>query len=357
MPEQYFRLSKQDRSELLGAAEAESGKSAAIIEKDIWLVWILGQLFKMPDAPGMTFKGGTALSKVFGVIERFSEDVDITVNYLDLDDSLSNIDLEKISRSQQKKISDNLKVKLKELSSEHLVPYLQQCIEKLNPDGDWNVIVDETGENIEVHYPCVTPQPNRYMPDRVLIELGGRNPIDPSSIREISTELQQIFPKNSWPVAQVNVLSPERTYWEKVTLIHVECHRPEIRDLDRKFRHWFDLSKLADHEIGLQAAKNLGMLRAVIAHKKVFFHTSYANYDDCLTGNIQLIPDPDNELLQKLREDFDRMVKDEMFYSKPPAFDDVMKQIADLQNQLNEAICHEPEHLDQISQRNTLPTP
>ena len=71
------RLPAADRTDLFAAAARRRRLTTEIIEKDFWVCWALKRLFTLPDPPaGLLFKGGTSLSKVFGVIERFSEDVD-----------------------------------------------------------------------------------------------------------------------------------------------------------------------------------------------------------------------------------------------------------------------------------------
>ncbi len=73
------RLLLADRTDLFVATAGRRALTAAIIEKDFWVCWTLKRIFTLPDPPaGLLFKGGTSLSKVFGVIERFSEDVDLS---------------------------------------------------------------------------------------------------------------------------------------------------------------------------------------------------------------------------------------------------------------------------------------
>jgi predicted nucleotidyltransferase component of viral defense system len=79
--ESWFALSAEDQKEALAVAAAESGWPAYLLEKDIWVVWalqILGTDQQLLQS--LTFKGGTSLSKAHGLIDRFSEDVDLTVN-------------------------------------------------------------------------------------------------------------------------------------------------------------------------------------------------------------------------------------------------------------------------------------
>jgi hypothetical protein len=78
MPETYFSLTTADQAELLDTAAARSGRPAHLLEKDVWIVWTLACLFSSPLADKITLKGGTSLSKAYNVIDRFSEDIDLT---------------------------------------------------------------------------------------------------------------------------------------------------------------------------------------------------------------------------------------------------------------------------------------
>ena len=78
MAERFFSLPIDDRKEALEVAASQCGRPAYLLEKDAWVVWTLGALFDSPFAKDLIFKGGTSLSKVYHVIDRFSEDIDVT---------------------------------------------------------------------------------------------------------------------------------------------------------------------------------------------------------------------------------------------------------------------------------------
>lgn len=335
MSDFYFTLTDEERREVVTRAAMTSGMAEDVIEKDIWLVWILQRLFSMTDLPDMAFKGGTALSKVFGVIERFSEDVDISVDYRALDPSLADLDLGSLTRSARDKAARQLRKLLADLSFGVIVPRLQYEIDALQMSGACTLTVDEKGEQIRVNYPSVVARMG-YLKDGVLIELGGRNPTEPNRRHRLRTEISKIMTEFDWPVADVAVIEPTRTFWEKATLIHVECNRPEHRMADRMFRHWFDLSKLADHSIGADAIADLDLLVSVARHKAAFFAYGSVGYDDCLTGNLKLIPP--TEMIGLLRADYRRMIDQRMFVGAVPAFDEIMARLRALEAQINERV-------------------
>lgn len=181
--DKFFSLSLADQRQVLQTISPKFKKSAQILEKDIWVCLALQKLFTMPDALAMVFKGGTSLSKAFKVIERFSEDVDVTIDYR----SLTNEDpfLSNISNTKRKKISDNLKKSLREYLKEVVFPYLQTEIEnEINSTVTIKLTADSEG--IEIHFKSVLEAPSNYIKPFVFLEFGARNITEPNSMHEIA---------------------------------------------------------------------------------------------------------------------------------------------------------------------------
>ncbi|AMQ90943.1 hypothetical protein ASQ50_09005 [Marinobacter sp. LQ44] len=117
-------------------------------------------------------------------------------------------------------------------------------------------------------------------------------------------------------------------------LVHVECNRGKLREsAERLSRHWYDLVMLAGHPAGQSAVKNRELFEEVVRHKKVFFHTGYANYDECLDGRLKLLPETDT--LEGLRGDYEKTVEAGMMYSTPPSFEDIIDSIRYLESRVN----------------------
>ena len=127
MTESYFALSRSKQRNLLQAAAMELGYPANILEKDIWICWVLKILFSMPNRHAMAFKGGTSLSKIYGLIHRFSEDIDLSIDYRSLDQDSDFIGK---SRSQLKKLSERLKAAIAEHANLQIVPFLRKELDK-----------------------------------------------------------------------------------------------------------------------------------------------------------------------------------------------------------------------------------
>ena len=269
MAEPFLSLGRRERADILRTVAARSGRSAVILEKDIWICWVLQALFSMPDPHPMAFKGGTSLSKVYGVIDRFSEDVDVTLDYRHFDDDFAPF-AEGTSRNQIRLFNKRLKVRVASHVREVVGPALDDAARRLEPNGRYAVHVGDDGETVRFAYPSAVEEPDGYVSSEVLLEFGGRNVIDPNERHEIVPDIAGLTDGLDWPAATVTVLSPVRTFWEKATLIHVACHRRQLGNKPKQLsRHWFDLMCLAAHDIGRTAIADRNLLADVVRHKKV----------------------------------------------------------------------------------------
>lgn len=334
MPESFLHLSASEQSQILRGLGPRLSRSPTVLEKDVWVCWVLQVLFTMPGRLPMAFKGGTSLSKVFGAIARFSEDVDITLDYRGLEGSFDPF-AEGVSNTRLKKFSEELKLFVRDHVHHVVVPHFREKLAaEFGPDS-YRIEVSDDGEQLRVHYPTVLEAAGDYIGNSVLIEFGGRNITEPNEEHKVQPDIAEHVPALDFPQAQVSVLSPARTFWEKATLMHVECQRGEFRaNSERLSRHWYDLAMLADLAIGESALTNRGLLADVVKHKKVFYNASYANYDDCLAGQLRLLPD--EMVMPSLREDFQRMVKAGMFIGEPPSFETVVDRLCTLEMTINQ---------------------
>jgi predicted nucleotidyltransferase component of viral defense system len=333
MPESFLHLKSQEQSQIYRALGPQLARTPVVLEKDVWVCWVLQTLFTMPDRLPMAFKGGTSLSKVFGAIARFSEDVDITLDYRGLDGSFDPF-AEGVSRNRLKKFSEDLKSFVRDHVHGVVVPHFQKMLADEFDADTFQFEVSNDGEQMRVHYPSVLETPGDYVGNSVLIEFGGRNITEPNEAHEVRPDIAEHVAELDFPRSTVSVLSPARTFWEKATLMHVECQRGEFRTgAERLSRHWYDLAMLADQDHGQAAVIDRALLADVVKHKKVFYNTSYANYDACLSGQLSLIPK--DAALAALRDDFQRMIGAGMFIGEPPAFDVIVDRLRVLETAIN----------------------
>lgn len=334
MPESFLHLKAQEQSQIYRALAPQLARSPVVLEKDVWVCWVLQTLFTMPDRLPMAFKGGTSLSKVFGAIARFSEDVDITLDYRGLGGSFDPF-AEGVSRNRLKKFSEDLRSFVRDHAHGVVLPHFQRTLAAEFDTDAFQLEVSDDGEQLRVHYPTVLEAPGDYVGNSVLIEFGGRNITEPNEEHEVQPDIAEHVAELEFPRSTVSVLSPARTFWEKATLMHVECQRDEFRTgAERLSRHWYDLAVLADLAHGQAAVADRALLADVVKHKKVFYNASYANYDACLAGQLRLIPE--DAALGALCDDFHRMIGAGMFIGEPPTFDVIVDRLRELETTINQ---------------------
>ncbi len=328
MPEAFLQLSPEEQAEILQTCAGKLGRRAEHLEKDVWVCWVLQGLFTMPGRLPMAFKGATSLSKVYGAIRRFSEDVDVTVDYKSLDQSIDPFD-PTVSRTARDKYTELLKTKLAEHTKNVIRPHFEDLVAQLTEKPPKPITISDDGEKLFI------PYLSRFgTAESVFLEFGGRNVISPNEEHPLRPYISAELPELQFPEATVPVLVPSRTFWEKATLIHVACNRSDPKlDADRQSRHWHDLAVLADHNIGKIAILDLQLLQDVVKHKNVFFRASYTNYEACLSGGLRLIPGA--RLLEALRTDYEKMIGDGMFDGEPPSFDSIVSRLDKLAKEIN----------------------
>jgi predicted nucleotidyltransferase component of viral defense system len=338
-------LDASDRAALFGETGASRGVANTIIEKDFWVCWTLKRLFELKneDAPTLIFKGGTSLSKAFGAIRRFSEDIDLSFDRADLG-YIGDRDPEKdgISRKQAAKLIDDLVGDVEKHIAQKLMPALITAIKKHLGDpknGEWSLGIDEHDrQTVIFQYPTALSKEEyegmAYVTPRVKLEFGARGdpwPTEEKAIRPYAADDYPDFFED--PDCTITVLSVRRTFWEKVTALHAEAHRPRESQTPQYFaRHYYDIAMLLDTEDGKAAATNFKLLERVAKHKAVFFRSAWANYDTARPGTLQLMPS--DERLKDLRADY-RDMAPMMFDDKPLSFDEILVRIQTLQDTIN----------------------
>lgn len=328
MSDEFLKLPRQNQRETLIGAEPATGIKPHFLEKDIWICWILKELFTLPKK--MAFKGGTSLSKCYGLIDRFSEDVDVTIDYREL---MPNLDLLTESKNSLK----NKREKLKEHVNDYVLGTVLPHIEKAFSTQFENErlkyrFVD--GERLYFDYPSVFENnSDAYVKDNVLIEFGGTNKTEPNE--EYLVKPYLAFDGVKFPEAKVLVYSPLRTFWEKATLMHVECYRGRLSQApERLSRHWYDLAKLSQSWVKAKALQDRELLDDVLMIKKAFFNASYANYEKCTSKEFRLVPKEDE--INQLKADYENMIRAGMFLNESVTFDAIMEELGELQEIINQ---------------------
>jgi len=336
---EFLSFSEDRRRTVCEQAQDKLGLPPATIEKDFWVCWTLKKLFNLPEwGSQLTFKGGTSLSKGWALIERFSEDVDIVINRDALGFGGDMAPDRAPSKKQTRKRLDALKAASQQCVNEMLLPLLEEAISRempaelswhLDPDPD-----DPDGQTLLMTYPTAFGDQMAYLRQVVKIELGARSDTEPTQKIDIHPYLEDAFPDLlSQSHFAVRTVSLERTFWEKAMLLHEETFRPpEKKRQARMARHYYDLYRLIDAGIGQKAAGNLELFQRIAAHRQIYFRYTWVDYDTLCPGRLKLVP-PD-EQFAVWKSDYTAM-KDEMFFGKPPEFEDLIRTARTFQDEFN----------------------
>jgi predicted nucleotidyltransferase component of viral defense system len=329
----FLDLTKDEQSTLITKTSELMKISPLLIEKDFWVTWTLNALFASNSyAHNLTFKGGTSLSKAFGYIQRFSEDIDVTI-----DKGKLGYDPQKLaSRKQRDRQILVLKEKAVDYVDNTIVPHLRQVVKNtVSSNAEWEIEKDLNDPlNIRFHYPSLINLPeSSYIKQSILIEFGIRGEIEPHDTKTISSYVQEKFEDIVKEArTPIRVLSPVRTFWEKVTLIHTENHRPPHKPIpDRLSRHYYDVFQLISQGVEKKAIKDIPLLLDVIQQKSIFFQSSWSSYGTALPNTISLCP---NERLQRDLESDYKMTQ-QMIFGKAPPFEEILQRIQKLEETLH----------------------
>jgi len=334
---EFFALSREDQREALLTAAERSGRPLHLLEKDVWVVWALRHLFAGPHAQHLVFKGGTSLSKAYGVIRRFSEDVDLTYDIRAIAPDL----IEQAespwptSSSQEKKWSRAIRQRLADTVSGGLAPKLAAVL----ADQGLHAKARAEGEQIFIDYEAFS-QGTGYVASSVLLEFGARSTGEPNESRPVLCDAAAHLPDVSFPEATPQVMRPERTFWEKATAIHVFCAQGSFRGGDRFARHWHDVTRIDAAGFAGSAAADRALAQAVAAHKSIFFAESTPdgapiNYQAAVSGALVLAPS--GGARQALAEDYRRMVEDGLLLDDAEPFDALLERCSALADKVNNA--------------------
>lgn len=342
--DQLLKMHRNDQEKIFKEAAARSAdiKFPTIIEKDFWVCWTLEQLFAIPEIrPHITFKGGTSLSKCYNIINRFSEDCDLTLSKHFLDIAVDPVVALAMSSKKKGMLKDKISNAVTLKATNFILPLLRETISKKLTgyfnESEWSLEVDtEDNQNLLFYYPTRFERSTaeHYIKSAVKLEFGARGDTNPNQQKEITPYiyniLNDVFEKS--PAITVQTLTAERTFWEKITILHAEHHRPDINQpKDRIFRHYYDIVMLDQRGITKQALKDISLLETVTANKKTYFYVAWANYETAKIGSLRLLPNHIH--MEHIKQDCTRMT--EMYFGKAPDFDEIMLKLQSIERTIN----------------------
>lgn len=330
MKNKFLSLPQQTRVNAFNKIAEEKGITPFAAEKDWWVTRTLSIIFEMEDvAPYLVFKGGTSLSKAWGLINRFSEDVDLA------------IDREFLGFTEVPKRKTNLRKKSGKYVTEQFFPELQKRFEEKGIAEDVEFKIEEATSSdqdprvINIFYPHVIELLG-YMHPRVQIEIGCRSLKEPFTERLITSFVDEAFMGANFVELPFTVpsVNPERTFLEKIFLLHEEFQKESEKvRVDRLSRHLYDLHCLSNSEYKDKALDDKELYKGIVEHRKEFTRVAGVNYT---LHNPQTIdPIPPNSIIKEWEKDYEKM-RAEMLYSlNRPSFSEIIASVKSIRSEIN----------------------
>jgi hypothetical protein len=319
------QLSEQERKELFSETATAMGVTAAAAEKDFWICWVLLHVFEDAQLNQyLRFKGGTSLSKCYNAIERFSEDIDLILDWTQL---TQEDPTDTRSKTKQGKLNQSINEQAQNYIADTLLPRLIE----LMADTCELEIDSEDPHTINITYPKAFS--SEYLRPQVRLEIGPLAAMLPMEWCEVQPYAVEYFPD---VFEQTNVSVPTivvaRTFWEKLTILHAEAHRPSDKTLPSRYaRHYYDVYKLIETGLYKAAIDQPDLLAEVVVFKQKFYPSGWANYSTATL--MGLVLQPSEQHMATLKEDYEQM--QEMLFGDKPSFDDILAALIELESEVH----------------------
>lgn len=338
---QVIATPARDRLDLFLAAANRLGSPVGNIEKDFWVCWTLNALYHRlpPNGPRLLFKGGTSLSKAYNLINRFSEDIDVTVFRDDLNQAASIEDLAALSNKKRHAKLDAIR----DSCRTHVTGALREALalrlaEDTNGAGRIEIDPDDSdGQTLLVWYPEVEPRDGAYVRPAVKIESGAKSALDPNRPALISPYIADDVPGLDLSVLGVTTIEPGRTFWDKIVIAHGLRRWYERRGVLRQegqriSRHYYDLHCLMGADIGRAALVDRGLAQDCVAHARMFFDRP--DYDLASAERGSFAIEPVDSMIDALRRDYENTTA--MIFGAAPSFEEILTSVQTLHAAVNE---------------------
>ena len=325
------QLSDQDRSDLFRNTADNMGLSDAIVEKDFWVCFTLDFLFHRSTwKDAITFKGGTSLSKAYHLINRFSEDIDLILDWRVLGYGLME-PWEARSNTKQDAFNKEANRRAEVFLAQTFLPAVKDALSEEIGREAQITIEDRDPQTVIFTYPRIFSNPSTLQVIR--LEIGALAAWTPAKQAVITPYAADYYPQVfEQPGTSVLTVTPERTFWEKATILHQEANRPERLDMPLRYsRHYYDLYRMAQSSVKETALSQPDLLRKVVDFKMKFYPRSWAQYPDAKPGTLRLVP-PDYRL-PALESDYESMKG--MLFGDIPSFEAVIDAVRQLENEIN----------------------
>ncbi|AXA73333.1 hypothetical protein CE205_23375 [Achromobacter insolitus] len=336
-----IQASDDQRRGLFLTTAARLGTAVQNVEKDFWVCWTLDALFSglPPGGPRLLFKGGTSLSKAFGLISRFSEDIDITVFRQDIGEPIAAEDLDALSGKQRRIRLDRIRTACQHYIADSMAGQLREITARVISADRFRVNLDPDDpdqQTLLFWYPAVTATPGDYIRSAVKIEAGAKSALDPHETATVTPYVADDLLDLDMAVHDVTTVKPERTFWDKIIILHGlrQWHdrRGELRQGGQRVsRHYYDIYRLLQHPDAATWQTDCELAQDCARHASLFFGSADLGLDTATYGTFTLVPPP--PMREALARDYVAMSG--MIFGPLPNIDDVLHAIEELEARLH----------------------
>jgi len=297
------------------------------IEKDVWVTALVEIVFSLPFADKLVFKGGTSLSKVWNVVERFSEYIDLSIDrqHVGLGGDLTKKQLKNLRKQSSLFVKEEFCNALQNAINKYgLQDY---CSIEVQPDGEGDSTYPEP-RKIFIRYQSLFGKLD-YLSSEIVLEIGARALMEPTSkmfVRSFISENSDY--DTSVTNSEIITIVPEKTFLEKAFLLHEIFTGTGSMKADRKSRHLYDLEKMMDKDFAIKALSDHELWNAIQHHRSIFTPIRGIDYTSNIRGNISIIP-PKN-IIDEWQQDYE-MMQQTMIHGESISFDKLLQRLEELQ--------------------------
>ena len=326
----WQQLKINERILTLQQAEKQENINALAIEKDWWVTTILKALFSLPYASAMSFKGGTSLSKAWGLIDRFSEDVDLALShrYFGIEKTTKN-QRDKLRKLSRKFIVEQLSQELEEtLTKMGIKDFSVEPVTMVQTiNGPRTIDSDKDPTVLNVKYRSILNSSLPYILPQVKIEISCLSMEEPVEVKDISSIISRHYPnQDSDSHVDIPTVVPTRTFLEKVFLLHEEFQRQHPRS-HRMSRHLYDIERLMDTPYGHAALEDSELYEAIVQHRSIYYAIKDVDYTSHYPSTLNFIPP--QQVLLEWEKDYETM-KRNFIYGDAPTFEHLIERMKEL---------------------------
>lgn len=327
----FNTIDKDEKEAIFNAIATEKGMNPFAVEKDWWVCRTLEIIFQMPIAKHLVFKGGTSLSKAWRLINRFSEDIDLAIDREFFEGFKGDLSKSKITKLRKEAGAYTTGTFFEELQGEFqrkgFTGLVFKVIEAKDSDQDPRVL--------EIYYPNIMEADSEYILPRVQLEISCRSLREPFTVQSFGSLVDEFYSGKEFvePLFEVPTVNAERTFLEKVFLLHEEFHRPTNKmRVDRLSRHLYDIYHLTKAGVAVRAISNKELYETIVSHRYKFSRVGEVNYN--LLNPKTLNPIPPTAVIADWESDYVKMREDMIYDVVKPSFENLIDNMVDLRTKL-----------------------